>query len=180
VNYRIRRIAAGGLLAALALAVNFPLLGVPNVELFSVCLFISGIYLGFWGGFMVPFAAGMIFIIFNPNGPPSLLTVALAQLMGFVLFGMVGAVFGRSIIRNKNRVVGMTFLAAIGIVFTFIYDLLTNLAFALSVGPFKPVLIAGLAFSLWHMVSNGLIFGLSEPIIVKLWHVAGPRLSQSP
>jgi hypothetical protein len=175
-NLRIRRIAVAGLLAALALAINFPLLGVPNLELFSLCMFISGVYLSFWGGFMVPLVAGLIFIVFNPNGPPTLITVAAAQIIGFLLFGLIGALLGRSLLLNKNRVVGMTFCAAIGVVFTFIYDLLTNVAFGLSIGPFWPTVIAGIAFSLWHMASNGLIFGIAEPIIVKLWHVAGPYL----
>jgi thiamine transporter ThiT len=177
-NYRIRRIATAGLLAALALAINFPLLGVPNIELFSLCLFIAGTFLGYWGGYVVPLAAGLIFIIFNPNGPPSLVTVAIAQIIGFILFGLAGAFFGKSILKNKNRIIGITFCAAVGVVFTFIYDLLTNIAFGLTIGPFWPTIIGGIAFSLWHIVSNGLIFGIFEPLMVRLWYVAGPRLYQ--
>jgi hypothetical protein len=162
--------------AALALALNFPLLGIPNVEIFSICLFISGLFLGYWGGFVTPLVAGLIFIFFNPNGPPSLIILVFAQLAGFILFGLTGALFGKIILRNKNRVVGMTFCAAIGVVLTFIYDLLTNLAIASAFGPFWPTVISGIAFSLWHMASNGIIFGLAEPMVVKLWQVVGPRL----
>lgn len=169
--------AAAGLFAALALALNFPLLGVPNIEVFSLILFMSGAYLGYWGGFVVPLVAGLIFIFFNPNGPPSLLTLVLAQLVGFVLMGLAGAAFGKSILQNKNRIVGITFCAAIGVVMTFIYDLLTNLALATAFGPFWPVITAGIAFSLWHMVSNALIFGFAEPVMVKLWKIVGPRLA---
>lgn len=177
-NYRLRRIAAAGLFAALTLAVNFPLISIPNVELFSLCLFASGAFLGYWGGVAVPVVAGTIFVLFNPNGPPSVITVALAQIIGFILFGLIGALFGKSIFRNKNRVVGITFMAAIGVVFTFIYDLLTNAAFGLSIGPLWPVIIGGVAFSLWHMATNGLIFGFAEPLLVKLWQITGPRLFQ--
>jgi len=175
-DYRIRRIAVAGLLAALALALNFPLLAVPNIEVFSLCMFVSGVFLSYWGGFVVPLAAGLIFIVFNPNGPPTLLTVAVAQLTGFILFGLIGAAVRKNIINNKNRIVGITFCAAVGVVFTFIYDLLTNAAFALTIGPFWPTIVSGIAFSLMHIVSNGLIFGFFEPIMVKLWRVAGPRL----
>ncbi|MCP4580654.1 MAG: hypothetical protein GY839_03495 [candidate division Zixibacteria bacterium] len=177
-DYRLRRIAAAGLMAALALALNFPLLGVPNIEIFSLCLFISGMFLRFWGGLTVPLAAGFVFIMFNPNGPPSLITVALAQMFGFILIGMAGALFGRSILKNKNRYVGITYCAAIGVVMTFLYDLLTNMAFGLTIGPFWPTITAGIAFSLWHIVSNAIIFGFSEPLLVKLWRIAGPRLYQ--
>lgn len=178
-DFRTRRIAAAGLFAALALAINFPLLGIPNVELFSFCMFISGVFLGAWGGFIVPLVAGSIFIIFNPNGPPTLFTLAIAQLIGFILFGLAGALFGKSILHSKNRLVSVTLCTAIGVMFTFIYDLLTNAAFAVTIGPFWPTIIGGIGFSLWHIVSNGLIFGFFEPILVKLWRITGPRLYQS-
>ena len=178
-NYRLRRVAAAGLFSALALAANFPLLGVPNVELFSLCLFIAGIFLHYWGGLVVPVAAGLIFIIFNPNGPPTLITVAAAQMLGFIIIGQSGALFGKSILNNKNRVMGITFCAAVGVVVTFVYDALTNAAFGLTVGPFWPVIVSGIAFSLMHMVSNGIIFGFFEPFLVKLWRFAGPQLYQS-
>ena len=178
-NYRIRRIAAAGLFAALALVVNFPLLGVPNVELFSVCLFVAGTFLGYWGGFMVPLVAGLIFIVFNPNGPPSLITVAIAQIIGFILFGLAGAALGKNIIKCKSRIIGIISCALLGVTLTFIYDLLTNAAFGLTIGPFWPTIIGGIAFSLMHLATNGLIFGFFEPLMVKLWYVAGPRLYQS-
>jgi thiamine transporter ThiT len=176
VDPRLKRTAATGLFAALALALNFPLLGVPNVELFSVCLFIAGVYLGYWGGIVTPLIAGVIFVFFNPNGPPSVITLVIAQLVGFVLFGLAGAIFGKSILRNKNHMVGMVFSAAIGVVFTFIYDALTNAAIAVTFGPFWPTMISGIAFSLMHIVSNGIIFGLVEPLMVKLWQIVEPRL----
>jgi len=174
----LRRIAAAGLLSALAIALNFPFLGVPNIEILSLCMFISGLFLGLWGGLVVPVVAGMIFIMFNPNGPPSLITVVIAQLIGFMLFGIAGALFGKSILKNKNHIIGMTFCAAIGVVFTFLYDLLTNMAFALTIGPFWPTVAGGLILSFLHIISNGIIFGLSEPLMVKLWRIASPRLYQ--
>jgi len=174
---KLKRTAAAGLFAALALALNFPLLGVPNVELISFCLFVSGMYLGYWGGFVTPLIAGFIFVFFNPNGPSTMILIAIAQIIGFILFGLAGAIFGKNIIRNKNRIVGITFCAAIGVVFTFIYDVLTNAAVAITFGPFWTTMLSGVAFSLWHMMTNGLIFGFAEPLVVKLWKVVGPRLS---
>jgi thiamine transporter ThiT len=176
---KLKRTAAIGLFAALALALNFPLLGVPNVELFSVCLFISGVFLGYRGGIITPLIAGIIFVFFNPNGPPSVITMVIAQFIGFILFGLAGAIFGKSILRNKNHMVGMAFCGAIGVVFTFIYDALTNAALGLTFGAFWPTMAGGIAFSLMHFVSNGLIFGFSEPLMVKLWQIVEPRLYPS-
>lgn len=178
-DIRLRRVAAAGLFAALALALNFPLLGIPNIEIISLILFIAGLFLGYYGSLISSLAAGLIFVFFNPNGPPSMVLLVIAQITGFVLFGLAGALFGKSILKNKNRVVGMTFCAAIGIVFTFIYDLLTNMAIAVSFDAFWPTIIGGISFALWHFVSNGIIFGFAEPLIVKLWQIVGPRLYQA-
>ncbi len=178
-DIRLKKTAAAGLFAALALALNYPLLGVPNIELISLILFIAGMFLGYRGGTITAIVTGLIFIFFNPNGPPSILLLVLAQMTGFIAMGLAGAIFGKSILKNKNRVVGMTFCAAIGIVFTFVYDGLTNMAIASGFGPFWPTMISGIAFSLWHIVANGIIFGFAEPMIVKLWQIVGPRLNQA-
>jgi len=175
-NYRLRRIAAAGLFAALALATSYAMAAVPNVKFFDVCLFIAGIFLGFWGGIVVPLVAGSIYILFNPNGPQTILIVGIAQIAGFMMFGIAGAIFRKMILANRNHYVGMVFCAAIGVVVTFIYDIITNAAWGYSMGAVQPVIISGIAFSLVHMGFNGLIFGLAEPLVVKLWQVAKPYL----
>jgi thiamine transporter ThiT len=175
-KYRTRRIAAAGLFAALALAVTYPMAGIPNIKFFELCLFISGAFLGYWGGLTVPLVAGTIYILFNPNGPQTVLLVGLAQIIGFILFGLAGALFRKMILVNKNRIVGMTFCAATAVVLTFIYDFMTNAAFGFTIGAFWPTIVSGIGFSLVHMASNGLIFGLAEPLMVKLWQVSRPYL----
>ena len=171
-KHRARRIAAAGLFAALALAITYPLAGIPNIKFFELCLFIAGAFLSYWGGITVPLVAGTIYILFNPNGPQTVLLVGLAQISGFILFGLSGSFFGKSILANKNRVVGMTFSAAIGVVLTFIYDVLTNAAFGLTIGAVWPTIISGIGFSVVHIAFNGLVFGLAEPLIVKLWQIS--------
>lgn len=153
--------------------------GIPNIKFFEICLFISGAFLGYWGGFMVPIVAGTIYIMFNPNGPQTVLLVGMAQIIGYSLFGLAGAFFGKMILTNRNRFVGIVFCAAIGVLFTFIYDLLTNAAWGLTIHAVKPAIYSGIAFSLIHMGANGIIFGVAEPLLVKLWQVAKPYLYSS-
>lgn len=172
----LRRIAAAGLFAALALAITYPLAGLPNIKFFDLCLFSAGIVLGYWGGITVPLTAGTIYILFNPNGPQTIVLVGIAQLIGFLLYGLAGAFFCRMILANTRRVIGMTFCAAIGVVMTFIYDLLTNAAFGITIGAIWPTIYAGIAFSLIHMAANGLIFGLAEPLLVRVWRSVRPLL----
>ncbi len=162
-------VARVGVFAALAFGVNTPFLAVPNLELFSLSLFLSGLFLGMIGGSATAFVAGIIFVFFNPNGAQPILIIGIIQLFGFMLFGFSGGLFRPLILKsvNKKKVVVLLILA--GAVLTFWYDLSTNVAFAIFFGPFWPALIAGLAFSVVHTISNILIFGLSGAIIQKIW-----------
>jgi len=162
-------VARVGVFAALAFGVNAPLLAVPNIELFSFSLFLSGLFLGVSGGAATALVAGIIFVFFNPNGAQPILAVGLMQLFGFILFGLCGGLLRPLILKKDNIRVTMITLLAAGALLTVWYDLSTNLVFAYLFGPFWPVLIAGLGFSAVHIVSNTIIFGLSGAVVQKIW-----------
>ncbi len=165
----LARIARVGIFSALAFGINAPFLAIPNVELFSLALFLAGVFLGLIEGLAVGFIAGVIFVFFNPNGPQTVPLVGLAQMQGFMLFGLVGGVLRSFVISKKTGLVPVLLLILIGVALTLWYDLSTNLAFALLFGPFWPVLIGGLAFALVHIISNAVIFGMSSLVIGKIW-----------
>jgi hypothetical protein len=54
---------------------------------------------------------------------------------------------------------------AAGLAATLIFDVLTNLALAVSIGPFWPVLIAAIPFAGVHLASNALLFAAIFPIL---------------
>ena len=55
-----------------------------------------------------------------------------------------------------------------GFSLTLIYDLLTNLATALVIGQFLPVMIAAVPLSLVHIFSNVIIFVVLSPLLLKM------------
>jgi hypothetical protein len=163
------RVARVGVFSALAFGINVPFLAIPSVELFSLGLFLSGVFLGIFEGIAVGLIAGTIFVFFNPNGPQTVLLVGLAQLLGFVLFGLFGGLLRPFAIR-KGAGIGLgVVLLLIGVGLTLWYDLSTNLAFALLFGPFWPTMIGGLSFALVHIISNAVFFGMSSLVIGKIW-----------
>jgi len=162
-------VARVGVFAALAFGVNAPLLAVPNIELFSFSLFLSGLFLGASGGGATAMVAGIIFVFFNPNGAQPILAVGIIQLFGFFLFGLCGGLLRPLILKNDNIKITIFTLLAAGALLTLWYDLSTNLVFAYLFGPFWPALIAGLWFSAVHTVSNTIIFGLSGAVVQKIW-----------
>jgi hypothetical protein len=158
-----------GVFAALAFGVNAPFLAIPNIEIFSLALFLSGLYLGILNGAATAAVAGIIFVFFNPNGIQPVLLVGLAQLLGFILFALAGGLVRPVILKNHDSARTALVLIAAGLLLTLWYDLSTNFTFAVLFGPFWPTLVGGLGFSLLHIVSNTILFGLTATVVLKIW-----------
>jgi hypothetical protein len=162
-------VARVGVFAALAFGINTPFLAIPNIELFSFSLFLSGLYLGKAGGTATALVGGIIFVFFNPNGAQPILAIGLVQLFGFLLFGFCGGLLRPVVLKRDNIKLTIAVLLVSGAVLTFWYDLSTNLAFAYIFGPFWTAFLAGLGFSILHTVSNIIIFGISGAVVQKIW-----------
>lgn len=167
--WNLSNVARIAVFAALAFGVNAPFLAIPNIETFSLALFLTGVFLGKFDGLASSLLAGLIFIFFNPNGPQPVLLVGLAQVFGFILFGLAGGILRKLILTEDHSGKHIFLMAAAGFFLTLWYDFSTNLAFALTFGPFWPTLIGGLSFSIVHIVSNTVLFGLCGAVIHKVW-----------
>ncbi|MEE9553330.1 MAG: hypothetical protein V3W18_03440 [candidate division Zixibacteria bacterium] len=162
-------IARVAVFAAFAFGVNAPFWAIPNVETFSLALFLTGLFLGISSGVGAAFIAGTIFIFFNPNGPQPVILVGIAQIFGFMLFAFSGGALRKIVLKESKPARLAVILAFSGLILTFWYDLSTNLVFALMFGPFWPTLIGGLTFGIIHLVSNTILFGLSGLIVKRIW-----------
>lgn len=167
--FGLSSIARVAVFAAFAFGVNAPFWAIPNVETFSLALFLTGLFLGIPNGLAAAFVAGTIFIFFNPNGPQPVILVGIAQIFGFMLFGLVGGALRKFVLRENNPSRLAVILAFAGLILTFWYDLSTNLVFALAFGPFWPTIIGGLTFGVVHLVSNTILFGFSGLIVKTIW-----------
>jgi len=155
-SHHLRIIVITAVLVALAVALGFGLAHVPNVELITLVVFISGHLLGARIGMVVGAVSMGLFTVLNPMGMP-VIPLALAQVTAMALIGLLG---GRTHtwVRRPPSWVRM---ALCGLAATVFYDLMTNLVMALSLGmlgQLARVLIAGLTFSVLHMISNTIIF----------------------
>ncbi|UCB51898.1 MAG: ECF transporter S component [Candidatus Zixiibacteriota bacterium] len=173
-SFSARKLALMGVLIALAIALKLPILSVPNVEFFTFIVFSSGYLLGMIGGAVVGVIAMSIYTSFvTPYGFPPL-PIALAQVLSMALIGFAGGLvfrLDRSAFRPdfSSRTIGVILTMGIsGLALTLFYDLLTNLATALVVGQFWPVMVAAVPFSLLHIVSNVVIFVVLSPLLLKM------------
>ena len=157
-----KNVAYGAILVALGVGLGYALAWIPNVELVSLTAALAGYLLGGIRGAFVGALTFLLYSFFSPYGmPPPQLWVA--QGIGGAVIGMSGATF-------KKWLEKPLFAAAIGIIVTLLYDIITNAAgyFAFPTGmTFAVYLVGGIAFAIIHIASNGAIFAILFPILTK-------------
>lgn len=162
------KIAKMGISIALAIALKWVLLQVPNVEPISFVVFSSGYILGAIEGGIVGLLTMLVYSVFNPYGMAPL-PVLIAQVISMAFIGLTGGVVAKLTWFSKaNTTLKFLAIGAIGLVLTLVYDILTNLAVAYMAGQLIPILIGGIVFSLVHIISNTIIFAVLSPAIFRV------------
>ena len=157
--------------AATAIGLGYMFLLVPNVEFISVTVFLSGLYLGAFPGLFVGGCSIMIYSVLNPLGSGlAFLPLLFSQVFAMAGIGVFGYYFGKIIVSvsSKNR---MIISVIVGFLCTIWYDFITTISFPLSAGyGYKETLvygIAGLFFTLLHLISNSFIFMIVVPKFIE-------------
>ena len=158
---------------AVAIGMGFSLILIPNIELITVVVFLSGFYLGIRGGGVVGMTSMAIYSGMNPMGSglsfPPLFAM---QIIGMSLTGIIGGLVRPFFFVKQFNVFLISSLAILGFTVTLIYDMLTLIAYPIAAGlgfsGMLAALIKGLGFTLLHEISNAIVFVVSIPRIIKL------------
>jgi hypothetical protein len=168
---RERAIIRAALFTALSVALGFLLAAIPNVELMTLTVFMSGVFCGARLGGVVGTLSIFFYSILNPLGPapPPLLA---SQVAGFCIIGFAGGLAAPRIKPGRSRVIVAS--AVIGFALTLLYDILTTLAtafIALGAGAFiggvGGIFVAGVGFVAWHVGVNTAIFAVVVTPLMK-------------
>jgi len=154
-------ISVVAVMTATCVATNYLLVGVVNVKVMDLIVFVCGVSFGAVVGSSVGALTWLVYGTINPYGFS--LPVLVSTCLGETIYGLAGGGLRRlgfdSSDRVKARLAGGIKFALIGFLLTTVYDLLTNLASALSLGlPILPVMVAGIPFAAVHEVSNAAFF----------------------
>jgi len=159
-----------GIFSALAYAGGFAFILIPNVEMISAIIFLSGVYLGPKRGLLVGLIAQSLYSILNPYGvsPPPLFV---AQVLNRMLLGYVGGCLRPFLNSQRPLFLIGSILAVTGLTLTWLFDITTDFSFffvsGFSIEQMKTTFALGLPFYLVHGVSNTLIFALALPVVLQ-------------
>ncbi len=168
----LNKLVRASIFTALAIGLGFSLLMVPNVELISVVVFLSGLTLGVRWGILVGGTAELIFSVLNPFGsglvfPPLLLS----QIISMIIIGAVGGLLRPLFFKKDFSKKSIAGLAITGFILTFIFDSLTTLSYPFSAGFDLPqtigIYISGIGFTFLHQISNAIVFAVGVPSVIK-------------
>lgn len=152
-----RRQILAALLTALTVTLGYALAAVPNVELMTITVFISGYLLGARLGVLVGTLSMALHSLFNPMGA-ALPPLIVAQIGAFVLISLAGAWCAPALSRLRSRLAGFALAAITGFFVTLLYDLATNVA------AYYIAIDAGSSLRMWQFVSGGLVFMLMHMV----------------
>jgi len=165
-------------LVALCVATNYALVGVPQVKVMDFIVFIGGFFFGPFTGALVGVFTWAVYGAINPYG--FVFQVWLATMFSEPIYGILGGILGKNLAStnlNGKRLRLSVFFGTMGFILTLIYDLVTNVVFALAVGwPIIAAIVFGMPFTILHEISNAAIFSVgSIPVIAVLEKLSGGR-----
>ena len=168
-----RQISIIAVMTAACVATNYLLISVPNIKFMDLIVFVSGLTFGATVGSAVGVLTWLVYGTLNPYGFS--LPILFATTISETIYGLAGGILGKlgllhvsDLGKTQMLTEGLKF-AALGFLLTFIYDLITNVASAYSLGlPLIPILVAGIPFALLHEASNAAFFFLGVSPLLRL------------
>ena len=173
------RMALVGTFTALSVVLGYLLAYIPNLEIFTLMIFLSGFVLNKRYGALIGLLSSVIFTFFNPLGP-SPPPLFIYQLIHYSLTGVSGALtkdfmVNREFFKPKEDLYVYQVLVIFGIVggiLTFVFDILSTLfggfTVSITIDYFIATYLLGLVFTTVHLIGNILVFVFLLPGLIQL------------
>lgn len=167
--------------SALSIVLAYMLAEIPNVELLTLMIFLSGFIMGKREGLIVGSLSSFIYFFFNPNGASNLPLLAF-QVFFFSLTGLIGSLTSQFLDKKEyfkpdKDLYTFRVLVIFGILsglITFIYDIFSTLVGGFLVSfkfeYFLATFLSGMIFTTVHLIGNVLGFIFILPALIQLLH----------
>ena len=175
-NNSTTKIALLVVMASVAIASNYLLIGVVNIKFMDLIVFTCGYVMGSGFGGVLGILIWLVYGSLNPYGFEVFMLATTMLMEG--LIGITGGILQGTMNIGLNRKPDLR-LAIIGFILTLGYDIVTNIVSALTVGiPIPVAMISGIPFMLVHELSNAVFFGFGgPPLINSMRKLLGERMN---
>lgn len=191
----MQKIVFIAIFASVAAALGLTFLAIPNLELVTTTFFLAGYFLGARDGMIAAVLGEFIYSLLNPMGSASPPLLA-AQLIGMAVVAFAGSqvakyrffqIFNQQNGQTKKKprfqIRTVVSLGFIGLILTFIFDVLTTISFlifmGLTVSKFIASLFFGFYFYLAHLATNTLIFAILLPLLIPVLRDRLPKMANN-
>ena len=152
--------------AATCVASAYMLILIPNIEFFTMMIFLGGLLFGRAIGATNGFLASLLYFVFNIYGlsPLPLLGIQVGAytLLGFTGGVLKGASFVARVTPRSQAMFGL-----IGVAFVLAYTLVADFTFSVIMGiNFLAWVLQGMIFTLLLVASNLITFALLLPLVL--------------
>jgi len=175
-TFRISLIAT---FTALAIVLGYAMAYIPNIEVFTLMIFLSGFIMNKKEGAIIGLLSASIFTFFNPLGP-SPPPLFIYQLIHYSLTGITGGLtkdfmLNRKFFKPKEDLYVyqvMVIFGIIGGILTFLFDILSTLfggfTVSTSIDYFIASYLFGIVFTTIHLIGNTLVFVFLLPGLIQI------------
>lgn len=173
------RIALLSMFTAVSVVLAYALTSIPNVELFTLSIFLGGFIMGKKEGLVIGSLSAVIFVFFNPWGV-SPLPLMIYQIIHYALTGLAGTLThdfleGKSYFRPESDLYTLpitSLFGFIGLIITLSFDIITSLIGVIiaygTIDAFVLYFLSGIVFTTIHEVGNTLGFIFILPGLIQL------------
>ena len=175
------RIALMSIFSALSLVVGYMLVSIPNIELFTLIIFLSGFILGEKEGAAIGLISSFLFCFFNPMGA-SALPLLTVQLIYYSLIGFLGGYIKKKMEKQSfydplGDLYVFPVLIIFGIIaatmtsaYQFFSQLVDYISYFAMQETFFIYIIPGIPFTAVHIIGNTLGFLFILPGLIQITH----------
>ncbi|MHA1849447.1 MAG: hypothetical protein ACTSXU_17520 [Promethearchaeota archaeon] len=162
----VLRISLIAIYSGTTVGMAYALLMFPNIELYSMMVFLGGLLYGMKIGALNGLVSTLVYRLFNPFGA-SLPYLLITQLAFYTLLGFIGGLFSRTKFRRSITKISQVIFGTIGSVVVLAYLVTADILQGLILGPsIQVVLLAGIPFYLISVFSNLVTFSLLMPLLL--------------
>jgi hypothetical protein len=163
---RVLKITTIATYAAACIGAGYMFTEIPNVEVFTMLVFLGGLLFGKTIGLINGFLAAMIYFIFNIFGA-SPLPLLIIQIAAYTALGLLGGAMRSTRLRQSITKGSQVVFAIIGALFSFGYTFIADIVFSVIIGTdFIAWFMQGLVFTIIMMTCNTITFGFLLPLMI--------------